>query len=130
MSTGLLIALICALAGIAYGVISIFSVLSKPMGNDKMVEIANAVQEGAIAYLARQYTTIGMVGGVLFIAMGFALGWHSAIGFAIGAILSGLAGYIGMHVSVALTHVQQKRLKMVLTLLYKLHLKVALSRVC
>lgn len=100
MSTGLLIALICALAGIAYGVISIFSVLSKPMGNDKMVEIANAVQEGAIAYLARQYTTIGMVGGVLFIAMGFALGWHSAIGFAIGAILSGLAGYIGMHVSV------------------------------
>ena len=100
MSTGLLIALICALAGIAYGVISIFSVLSKPMGNDKMTEIANAVQEGAIAYLARQYTTIGMVGAVLFIAMGFALGWYSAIGFAIGAILSGAAGYIGMHVSV------------------------------
>lgn len=100
MSTGLLIAIICALAGIAYGVISIFSILSKPMGNDKMVEIANAVQEGAIAYLARQYTTIGMVGAVLFVAMGFALGWHSAVGFAIGAILSGLAGYIGMHVSV------------------------------
>ena len=100
MSTGLLIAIVCALAGIAYGIISIFSVLSKPMGNDKMVEIANAVQEGAIAYLARQYTTIGMVGAVLFIAMGFALGWYSAIGFAIGAILSGLAGYIGMHVSV------------------------------
>jgi len=100
MSTGLTIALVCALIGIGYGVISIFSVLSKPMGNDKMVEIANAVQEGAIAYLARQYTTIGMVGAVLFIAMGFALGWYSAIGFAIGAILSGLAGYIGMHVSV------------------------------
>jgi len=100
MSTGLLIALVCALAGIAYGVISIFSVLSKPMGNDKMMEIANAVQEGAIAYLARQYTTIGMVGVVLFFAMGFALGWYSAIGFAIGAILSGAAGYIGMHVSV------------------------------
>ena len=100
MSTGLLIALVCALAGIAYGVISIFSILSKPMGNDKMVEIANAVQEGAIAYLARQYTTIGMVGVVLFFAMGFALGWYSAIGFAIGAILSGAAGYIGMHVSV------------------------------
>ncbi|VAW58352.1 Pyrophosphate-energized proton pump [hydrothermal vent metagenome] len=100
MSTGLLIAIVCALIGIAYGVISIFTILSKPMGNDKMVEIANAVQEGAIAYLARQYTTIGMVGVVLFIAMGFALGWYSAIGFAIGAILSGAAGYIGMHVSV------------------------------
>jgi len=100
MSTGLIIALVCAFAGIAYGIISIFAILSKPMGNDKMVEIANAVQEGAIAYLARQYTTIGMVGAVLFIAMGFALGWHSAIGFAIGAILSGMAGYIGMHVSV------------------------------
>ena len=100
MSTGLTIALVCALIGIGYGVISIFSVLSKPMGNDKMVEIANAVQEGAIAYLARQYTTISMVGTVLFIVMGFALGWYSAIGFAIGAILSGLAGYIGMHVSV------------------------------
>jgi len=100
MSTGLLIALGCALAGIAYGIISIFSILSKPMGNDKMVEIANAVQEGAIAYLARQYTTIGMVGIVLFVVMGLALGWYSAIGFAIGAILSGAAGYIGMHVSV------------------------------
>ena len=100
MSTGLIIALVCALAGIAYGVISIFSILSKPMGNDKMLEIANAVQEGAIAYLARQYTTIGMVGVVLFLAMGFALGWYSAIGFALGAILSGAAGYIGMHVSV------------------------------
>jgi len=100
MSTGLLIAIVCALIGIAYGVISIFSILSKPMGNDKMVEIATAIQEGAIAYLARQYTTIGMVGAVLFFAMGFALGWYSAVGFAIGAILSGLAGYIGMHVSV------------------------------
>jgi len=101
MSTGIIIALVCALIGIAYGIISIFSILSKPMGNDKMVEIANAVQEGAIAYLSRQYTTIGMVGVVLFLAMGFSpLGWYSAIGFAIGAILSGAAGYIGMHVSV------------------------------
>ncbi|VAW65037.1 Pyrophosphate-energized proton pump [hydrothermal vent metagenome] len=100
MSMGLLIALVCALAGIAYGIISIFSILSKPMGNEKMLEIANAVQEGAIAYLTRQYTTIAMVGAVLFFVMGLALGWYSAIGFAIGAVLSGAAGYIGMHVSV------------------------------
>ncbi len=100
MSMGLLIALVCALTGIAYGIISIFSILSKPMGNEKMLEIANAIQEGAIAYLSRQYATIAMVGAVLFFAMGFALGWYSAIGFAIGAILSGTTGYIGMHVSV------------------------------
>jgi len=100
MSDGLIIALVCALAGIAYGVISIFSVLSKPSGNDEMQRIAGAIQEGAIAYLARQYTTIGIVGIILFIVMGLALNWYTAIGFAIGAILSGAAGYIGMHVSV------------------------------
>lgn len=100
MSTGLIIALVCALAGIAYGVISIFSVLSKPQGNDEMQRIAGAIQEGAIAYLARQYTTIGMVGAVLFVVMGLFLSWPTAIGFAIGAVLSGAAGYIGMHVSV------------------------------
>ena len=100
MSTGLIIALVCALAGIAYGVISIFSILAKPMGNEEMQRIAGAIQEGAIAYLTRQYTTIGIVGVVLFIALGLSLGWPTAIGFAIGAILSGAAGYIGMHVSV------------------------------
>jgi len=100
MSTGLLIALVCALAGIAYGVISIFSILSKPSGNEEMQRISGAIQEGAIAYLSRQYTTIGMVGAVLFVVMGLALDWYSAIGFAIGAVLSGAAGYIGMHVSV------------------------------
>ncbi|MCW8909568.1 MAG: sodium-translocating pyrophosphatase [Gammaproteobacteria bacterium] len=100
MSTGLIIALVCALAGIAYGVISIFSILSKPAGNDEMQRIAGAIQEGAIAYLARQYTTIGIVGVALFIVIGLALNWYTAIGFAIGAILSGAAGYIGMHVSV------------------------------
>jgi len=100
MSTGLLIALVCALAGIAYGVISIFSILSKPAGNEEMQRISGAIQEGAIAYLSRQYTTIGMVGVALFVVMGLALDWYSAIGFAIGAVLSGAAGYIGMHVSV------------------------------
>ncbi len=100
MSTGLIIALVCALAGIAYGVISIFNILSKSQGNEEMQRISNAVQEGAIAYLARQYKAISVVGIILFIAMWFALGAHTAIGFAIGAILSGAAGYIGMHVSV------------------------------
>jgi K(+)-stimulated pyrophosphate-energized sodium pump len=100
MSTGLIIAIICAFIGIAYGIISISSILSKPMGNEKMVHIANAIQEGAIAYLARQYTTIGAVGVVLFVVMGLFLNWSTAIGFAIGAVMSGAAGYIGMHVSV------------------------------
>ena len=100
MSTGLILALACAFAGIAYGIISIFSVLSKPQGNEEMQRIAGAVQEGAVAYLARQYTTIGMVGVALLVVMGLTLNWLTAIGFAIGAILSGAAGYIGMHVSV------------------------------
>ena len=100
MSTGLIIALVCALIGIAYGVISIFSILSKSRGNDEMKRISDAIQEGAIAYLARQYKAISIVGVILFIAMWFTLGSYSAIGFAIGALLSGLAGYIGMHVSV------------------------------
>lgn len=100
MSTGLIIALVCALIGIAYGVISIFSILSKPRGNDEMKRISDAIQEGATAYLARQYKAISIVGIILFIAMWLTLGSYTAIGFAIGALLSGLAGYIGMHVSV------------------------------
>ena len=100
MSTGLIIALVCALIGIAYGVISIFSILSKSRGNDEMKRISDAIQEGATAYLARQYKAISIVGIILFIAMWLTLGSYTAIGFAIGALLSGLAGYIGMHVSV------------------------------
>jgi len=100
MSTELLIALVCALLGIGYGVFTIFSVLSKPMGNEEMVRIQRAIQEGAQAYLKRQYTAIGIVGvGVFFVIM-FALNATTAIGFAIGAIFSGLAGFIGMNVSV------------------------------
>ena len=98
--SGLTIALVCALAGIAYGIISIFSVTSKPAGNDEMQRIAGAVHEGAIAYLKRQYTTIAIVGVILFLVMGFGLHWATAIGFAIGAIFSGVAGAIGMNVSV------------------------------
>ena len=100
MSTELLIALACALLGIGYGVFTIFHVLSKPMGNEEMVRIQHAIQEGAQAYLKRQYTAIGAVGIVVFLIIMFALNATTAIGFAIGAIFSGLAGFIGMNVSV------------------------------
>ncbi len=100
MSTELIIALACSLLGIGYGVFTIFNVLSKPMGNEEMVRIQGAIQEGAQAYLKRQYTAIGVVGVIVFIVIMFALNATTAIGFAIGAIFSGLAGFIGMNVSV------------------------------
>jgi len=100
MSDGLIFALVCAFIGIAYGILSIFSIVSKPAGNEEMQRISAAIQEGAIAYLNRQYTTISIVGVLLFLVVGFSLDWATAIGFAIGAIFSGVAGAIGMNVSV------------------------------
>ena len=96
----LLFALICALLGLAYGVCSIRWVLAHAQGNERMREIAMAVQQGAAAFLNRQYQAIAVVGGVLFLVLGLLLEWQTAFGFLIGALLSGAAGYIGMHVSV------------------------------
>ena len=100
MNEGLMFALAAAVFALLYGIVSIKWILGLPTGNDRMREIAAAVQEGASAYLNRQYTTIGIVGAILLVAIYVALGWQTAVGFALGAVLSGLTGYIGMNVSV------------------------------
>jgi K(+)-stimulated pyrophosphate-energized sodium pump len=96
----LLFALACGLAALLYGLYSIKWVLSQPSGNERMREIAAAIQQGAKAYLHRQYMTISVVGIVLCVALGLLLDWTTAVGFLIGAVFSGLAGYIGMWISV------------------------------
>src|SRR5882757_7916891 len=94
------VAIAAGVLAVLYGVFSMMFILRLPAGNARMQEIAAAIQAGAQAYLNRQYTTIFIVGVVLFIALGLAIGWATAGGFAVGAILSGLTGYIGMNISV------------------------------
>jgi K(+)-stimulated pyrophosphate-energized sodium pump len=100
MSSYLIFALACAIVALLYGAFSIKWVLAQPSGNDRMREISAAIQTGAKAYLNRQYGTIAIVGIVLFVVLGFVLDWPTAIGFLVGAVFSGLAGYTGMWISV------------------------------
>jgi K(+)-stimulated pyrophosphate-energized sodium pump len=94
------LAIASGVLAVVYGIVSMMQILALPAGNARMQEIAAAIQAGAQAYLNRQYTTIGIVGVVLFAVLGLALDWPTAGGFAVGALLSGLAGYIGMNISV------------------------------
>ncbi len=100
MSLELILILVGGVLALAYGVWTIKAVLSLSAGNERMQEIAAAIQEGAAAYLNRQYTTIAMAGAVIFLLALIFLGWEVAVGYLIGAGLSGVAGYVGMNVSV------------------------------
>jgi len=93
-------ALVCAAAAVVYGLTTASWILGLPQGNDRMKQIAAAIQEGAGAYMKRQYTIIAVVGVVMFVALYATLGWMTAVGFAVGALFSGLTGFIGMFVSV------------------------------
>src|SRR5467141_3069194 len=100
LDCALWLAIAAGVFAILYGVVSVRWILAQPAGNPRMQEIAAAIQAGAKAYLNRQYSTIALVGVILFVILGVTLGWATAGGFAVGAVLSGLAGYIGMFISV------------------------------
>ena len=98
--TTVYLAMICGVIAVIYGFVTSRQVLAASPGNEKMQDIAAAIQEGAKAYLGRQYTTIAIVGAVVALVLAFTLGWLSTVGFLIGAVLSGVAGYVGMNISV------------------------------
>ncbi len=100
MNVQLLLVIAAGLLAVVYGIAQTSVLMRAPTGTDRMREIAKAIQEGAQAYLRRQYTTIAMVGVVILIAVAFLIGWRAGVGFLIGSVLSGAAGYVGMLISV------------------------------
>ncbi|WP_343518510.1 sodium/proton-translocating pyrophosphatase, partial [Sphingomonas sp.] len=94
------IAIACGVLAVLYGLVTSQQVLRAPAGDQKMQDIAAAIQEGAKAYLGRQYTTIAIVGVIVAVVLFFTLGGLSTAAFLLGAVLSGVAGYVGMHISV------------------------------
>ena len=100
MASAYILVIVCGLLALAYGVVTSRSVLAANAGNARMQEISGAVQVGASAYLNRQYRTIAIVGVVILVILGITLGFWVALGYLIGAVLSGAAGYVGMNVSV------------------------------
>ena len=115
--------IVCGLLALVYGIFTINSILSLSSGNQRMQEIASAIQEGASAYLNRQYQTIAIVGAIVFVLLSALLGWYVGVAFLIGAILSGLTGYIGMFISVRAnvrtTEAARKGLQEALTVSFK-----------
>ena len=99
MNNVILLAIIASVVSIVFGMLLIKKILKNPAGDDKMKEIAKAIQIGAKAYLSRQYKTIAYLAGALFIILGFATDWSTALAFLVGAVLSAAAGIIGMNIS-------------------------------